>query len=413
MRAKRLSLILLLVVSVVALGASLVQAQGGKVIKIASQSPLSGGQSQLGVGIRNATELAIEQLSGPLTDMGFDVQFVPYDDQASPDVGTNNAQQIVADSAILAVVGHLNSGVAIPSSEVYNANDLVMVSPANTNVQVTDRGYPTVNRVCGRDDAQGAVGAQAAEALGIKSVYVLNDTTAYGLGVAQFFRDDAQAAGIDVLGFEGTAETANFDGIISPILALNPEAVYFGGIYNQIGVFMNQLYAAGYTGKMLGPDGLDAPDMAQLSGSAVTNLVYTSAGAPPSAYPNSAQFITDYTDKFGSAPVTYGAEAYDSTGIILQGILKAAQDANGEIPTRAAVAAAVRATTDYEGLTGTISFDGNGDRTEANYFVFQVTSADPAAWGDNEVINQIQIPSPLTAAMMEAMTPEATAMAGG
>ena len=92
--------------------------------------------------------------------MGFDVQFVPFDDQAIPDVGVANAQQIVADSAILAVVGHFNSGVAIPSSEVYNANDLVMVSPANTNVNVTDRGLPTVNRVCGRDDAQGAVGAQ-------------------------------------------------------------------------------------------------------------------------------------------------------------------------------------------------------------------------------------------------------------
>ena len=130
MRAKRVSLLVLVVVLVMALGVSLVQAQGAKVIKIASQSPLSGGQSSLGVGLRNGTELAIEQLGGPLRDMGFDIQFVPFDDQATPDVGVANAQQIVADAAILGVVGHFNSGVAIPSSEVYVQSDLVMVSPA-------------------------------------------------------------------------------------------------------------------------------------------------------------------------------------------------------------------------------------------------------------------------------------------
>src|SRR5262245_54153235 len=85
------------------------------VIKIATQSPLSGGQSVLGVDIKNGAQLAVEQLSGPLKEMGFDVQLAPYDDQATPDVGVANAKNIVADSAILCGVGHLNSGVMIPS----------------------------------------------------------------------------------------------------------------------------------------------------------------------------------------------------------------------------------------------------------------------------------------------------------
>jgi branched-chain amino acid transport system substrate-binding protein len=390
-----------------ALSATLVQAQDAKIIKIASQSPLSGGQSQLGIGIRNGVELAIEQLGGPLRDMGFDLQFVPFDDQATPDVGVANAQQIVADAAILGVVGHLNSGVAIPSSEVYAQNDLVMVSPANTNPLVTDRALPTVNRVCGRDDAQGEVGAQFTLDDGITSVYVLNDTTAYGLGVASFYRDSVEAKGITVLGFEGTEETSNFEGVIQPILALEPDAVYFGGIYNQIGVFVNQLYAAGYTGKFLGPDGLDAPDFAELAGDAVVGVRYTSAGGPASAFPDAADFVASYTEKFGEAPVTYGAEAYDSTSIILAGILRAAEAAGGEIPTREAVAAEVRATVDYDGLTGVITFDANGDRTLANYFILEVVSADKADWGNNTVISQIQIPSPLAAAEMTA-TPEAS-----
>ena len=416
MKAKRLSSVALGFVAVMAIGTSLVQAQTAKVIKIASQSPLSGGQSVLGTGLRNGAELAIEQLGGPLKDAGFDVQFVPFDDQAKPDVGVANAQQIVADPAILGVVGHFNSGVAIPSSEVYDQNNLVMVSPANTNPAVTDRGLKTVNRVCGRDDAQGAVGAQYAASLGIKSVYVLNDTTAYGAGVASYFRDNAAALGINVLGFEGTTETSNFDGIIQPILALNPDAVYMGGIYDQMGVFANQLAAAGFKGQLLGPDGLDSPDYAKLAGTAAVGTYYSSAAGPASAYPGTAQFVKDNTAKYGSAPTPYAAESYDSAAIVLAGILKASQAANGAVPARADVAAAVRATSDYAGITGSISFDANGDRAEANYFVLKVGSADPANWPNNEIIKQLQIPSPLTAAAMAtatadmgAMTPEATA----
>ncbi|PJF23991.1 MAG: branched-chain amino acid ABC transporter substrate-binding protein, partial [Phototrophicales bacterium] len=153
----------------------------------------------------------------------------PFDDQATPAVGVSNAQIIVNDPAIMGVIGHLNSGVAIPASEVYNDNDLVMISPANTNPLITDRGLPTVNRVCGRDDLQGPTGARfVAEELGVQSVYVLHDTTAYGQGVAEFFRQEAEALGLTVLGFEGTEEMSNFDGILQPILALEPEAIYFG-----------------------------------------------------------------------------------------------------------------------------------------------------------------------------------------
>jgi branched-chain amino acid transport system substrate-binding protein len=402
MKAKRLSVLVL--VLVIVLGATLVQAQDAKVIKIASQSPLSGGQSLLGTGLRNGTELAIEQLGGTLTDMGFEIQFVPFDDQATPDVGVANAQQIVADPAILAVIGHFNSGVAIPSSEVYVQNDLVMVSPANTNPLVTDRGLPTVNRVCGRDDAQGAVGAQFASDQGITSVYVLNDTTAYGLGVAEFFRDSATALGIDVVGFEGTDERSNFEGIIQPILALEPDAVYLGGIYDQFGVFVNQLGAAGFEGQILGPDGLDSPDYAELGGDAAVGTHYTSAAGPASVFPGTEQFIADYTEAYGSAPTPYAAESYDATGIVLAALERAIEAAGGEIPTRAAVSEEVRATENYEGLTGTITFDDNGDRELANYFVLEVLSSDPDAWGDNTVISQIQIPSPLAEPMA---TPEA------
>jgi branched-chain amino acid transport system substrate-binding protein len=222
------------------------------------------------------------------------------------------------------------------------------------------------------------------------------------------------ALGVTVLGFEGTTEMSNFEGIIQPILALSPEAVYLGGLYGQFGVFVNQLAAAGYTGQIVGPDGLDGRDYAELAGEAGVGTWYTSAAGPASAFPGTAQFIEDYTAKFGSAPTPYSAEAYDATALTLAAIERAINAGGGALPTRAAVAAEVRATADYEGLTGTITFDGNGDRTYANYFILDVTSSDPAEWGNNTVAGQVQIPSPLTAAAMaEGGEPTATEESGG
>ena len=104
-------------------------AQSKGTIKIASQSPLSGGQAALGEGIKLGAQLAVEKMKGNLEKMGYKVEFVPFDDQAKPDVGVANAKNIIADKDIMAVIGHLNSGVAIPSSEVYKEVGVVMISP--------------------------------------------------------------------------------------------------------------------------------------------------------------------------------------------------------------------------------------------------------------------------------------------
>ncbi|MBZ0284186.1 MAG: branched-chain amino acid ABC transporter substrate-binding protein [Anaerolineae bacterium] len=405
MKVKRFSLFLLLMVVALALSATVVGAQDAKVIKIASQTPLSGPQSALGSSMSNAVALAVEQLSGPLTEMGYTVEYVPFDDQATPDVGVSNANNLVNDPAILAVVGHLNSGVAIPSSEVYDQFNLLMVSPANTNPRVTDRGLTTINRVCGRDDLQGPTGARFVASQGAASVYVLHDTTAYGQGVAEFFQVEAANLGLTVLGFEGTTEASNFEGVIQPILALAPDAIYFGGIYSQTGIFINQARAAGYTGLFVGPDGFDSSEFAQLAGEAGVGTFYTSVAGPASIYPNAAQFVADYQAKFGEDPQPFAAQSYDATAIALQAIQVAAELA-GDVPSRAAVASVARGTHDYAGLTGNITFDAYGDPEIGLYYVIQVGSSDPAAWGSNTLLETLEIPSPFKAledAMMAGM----------
>jgi branched-chain amino acid transport system substrate-binding protein len=317
---------------------------------------------------------------------------VPFDDQAKPDVGVANAKNIIADKDILVVIGHLNSGVAIPSSEVYKEVSLVMISPANTNPVVTDRGYPNVNRVCGRDDVQGVVGAEFAHGtMKVKSVYIIHDKTAYGQGVADFFKADAEKKGIKVLGFEGTEEKSNFDPIITPLKAQNPDLIYFGGIYEQAGPFFKQAREKGVKAKFLGPDGMDSSDLTKIAGKSVVGMYYTTVAGSFTAYPQAKQFAEEYKKKFGKTAEPFAAQAYDATAIGLKALEAAAK--GGKLPTREEVSAAVRKVK-HTGITGTIEFNDKGDPKTALYFVFQVASDNPEKWSENKEVKRLTIAAP-------------------
>src|SRR3954469_8277104 len=140
---------LLVAFIIIAASASLppqAQAQKGR-IKIATQTPLSGEQAALGEPIKLGAQLAVEEAVKRFKALGYDLVLVPYDDQAKPEVGVANARNLAADPDVLLVVGHFNSGVALPASDVYRESLLAMISPANTATEITDRGYPNVNRV--------------------------------------------------------------------------------------------------------------------------------------------------------------------------------------------------------------------------------------------------------------------------
>jgi branched-chain amino acid transport system substrate-binding protein len=346
-------------------------AQSKGTVKIASQSPLSGGQAVLGEGIKLGTQLAVEKLKGNLEKMGYKVEFVPFDDQAKPDVG-----------------------VAIPSSEVYKETNLAMISPANTNPVVTDRNYGNVSRVCGRDDVQGVVGAEFAHGtLKVKSVYIVHDKTQYGQSIAEFFKADSEKKGVKVLGFEGTEEKSNFDPLLTPIKAKNPDLIYFGGIYDQGAPFFKQAREKGIKSKFMGPDGMDSSDLTKIAGKAVVGMNYTSAAGPASALPKAKAFVEDFKKKFGKNPEPYAAESYDATRIAIMALEDVAK--SGKM-SRESVSTAVRKVK-LAGITGDIGFDSKGDRLKAQYFVLTVVSDNPEKWGDNKIVKQLTIAPPAAA----------------
>ncbi len=362
-------------------------------IKIASQSPLSGEQSALGISIRNGAQLALKQQA---EQMGFKgLELVPFDDQATENVGASNANQIAADQDILCVVGHLNSGVALAALPTYQNANIAMVSPANTNPRITTEfGANPAFRVVGRDDVQGVVAENfARDTLKAKSVYVLHDQTAYGEGIATFFRDAAQKDGINVAGFAGTQEKSAFDAVLTPILAASPDVVFFGGIYSQAGPLLQQMRERGIQAKFLGPDGMDSSEFSRLAGDAAVGANYTTVAGPPSEYPAAAQFAKDYQAEYGAAAPSFSPQAYELAGICMTAIAKAAIAANGK-PTRQQVVDAIKNLGTYQGVTGTIQFDANGDRAPATYFVAEVVSADPSKWGENKILNSIEAAPP-------------------
>jgi branched-chain amino acid transport system substrate-binding protein len=341
-------------------------------IKIAVQGPLSGEQAAQGEYIKLGAQLAVEESAKSFKALGFDLVFVPYDDQAKPEIGVANARNVVADPNVLVLVGHFNSGVALPASEVYKDAMLAMISPANTATEITDRGYPNVNRVCGRDDVQGPVGARfAAQDLKLKSVYIIHDKTLYGQGVADNFRQEARKLGLKVLGYDGTEERANFAPMIIPMKARNPDLVYFGGIYHQGGLLLKQMREKGVKAAFMGPDGLDSSEMVNIAGSQVIGSYYTTVAGPADSYPESAAFAKKFKQRFGKEIESFGLYGYDAALVGIKAIEQTLQTNGGKKPSRAEVSAAVRNLKNFKGVTGSITFDNKGDPVKAKYFVLQ------------------------------------------
>ncbi|SEI75045.1 amino acid/amide ABC transporter substrate-binding protein, HAAT family (TC 3.A.1.4.-) [Deinococcus reticulitermitis] len=377
----------LAVLAALALGS----AQAQTTVKIATISPLSGSNSNLGLQIKNGAQLAVNEMKAEFAKAGMNLSLVAYDDQADPATGTAAARRVAADRTILGVVGTLNSGVAIPASAALAPSKVVMVSPANTNEKVTDRGLANMNRICARDDAQGPAGADfLVQTIKAKRVYVLNDKTPYGQGLAEQAEKQLKAKGVTVVQSEGVAaEERDFTAIITKIQTLKPDAIYFGALYGQVGPFAQQLRAKGIQTPIIGGDGYDSEDLIKLAGAAGANNVYFTTVAPPlDAVPAAKAAAASFKKTFGSDMQGFGVMGYDSAKIVLQGILNAAKQNGNKAPTRAQVEKAVRGGTFNKLLTGDVTFDKNGDRKSAKMYVIAVKNSKRSTAGTVNVLRK-------------------------
>ena len=347
------------------------------VIKIASVSPLSGSQAAIGDDIKLGAQMAFNEKKAEIEKLGFKVEFAPQDDQADPKVGVTVAQKLIADKSFLAVVGHFNSGVAIPSSEIYNKDNLCMVSPGTTNPDVTDRKLPSVNRICARDDVQGPMGADfAMNDMGAKTVFVIHDKTTYGQGIAQEFQKRAEKIGLKVVGFEGiTAGESDFSGVLNKLGSVKPDVVYFGGIYPEGSLLIRQMSEKGIKAKFMGPDGMDNAEVVKIAGNAAIGTYYSSPAADIARTPEGKDWVNRFTAKNNKEPGNWSAYGYDSMTVIIEGIKSAIEKNGGKKPSRVQVCEAIRATKDLKGITSVITLDAKGDNMGAKLYISQFKEA--------------------------------------
>jgi branched-chain amino acid transport system substrate-binding protein len=366
-------------------------------IKVAVHLPLSGSLSENGRDALESAQLALAQRAQSIVNLGYNVSIVPYDDQANPDVGLENARQIVRDPSILCVVGHLNSGVALPASDVYHEAGLAMVSPNATNPQLTERGYPEINRIIGRNDRQGSAAAQYAYSQGIKTVFVVKSLYP---GTAENFNEAAKIIGLNVVGFQSAETSEALSALVDQIVALNPDAVYFAGMYDQAASFFKSLREKGYLGLLMGPDGLDYPDLL-LAGPALQSgkgTVYSLVGdiyGVRANFPASQQFLQDFQAYYGRPPqkLFFAMQGYDAMAVCLKGIEDAILQ-KGHVLKREDIASAIRVLQDFPAVSRPfIRFDQNGDLTEADYLMYQVTATSPQFWQNNSFLGAIGIGS--------------------
>jgi branched-chain amino acid transport system substrate-binding protein len=366
-------------------------------IKIASQTPLSGGQANLGEAIKNGAQIAIEELADAtaIRRAGFTLVFQPEDDQATAAIGVSNAKRLVSDADILGIVGHLNSGVALPSSQVYKDYDLAMISPANTNEKITDEESTRKinNRVCGRDDIQGPAAADfVTNTLKAKRVYVVNNKTPYGEGIAKNFANRVKANGAAIAFEVGVNESdTDFSSVINRAKAEKPDAIFFGAIYNQAALLIKQMRDQGIMIPVVGGDGFDSADLQKIAGAANMKKVYFSTTAAPiSVLPAAKTFAAKYKTKFGKDPEGYSAYGYDAARAMLSAINSAIKANKGAKPTRLQVAEAVRKVS-FTGLTGKIAFNSRGDLKQADYFIVEAA----AEYANNKVSKKVTVKAPV------------------
>lgn len=361
-----------------------------KVIKIGVIAPLSGDLSALGKGIQHSVELAADQAneSGDLGD--WEVEVVAEDDEGKPEVGKNAASKLAADDEVVGVVGTLNSSTAAPVQPILDKANITMVSPANTNPDLTrgakakdapERVYDSYFRTCATDAVQGPFAARYLyEEAGIKEIATVHDKKTYGQGLVDAFSEEYKKLGGKIVATETiNPDEDKYEAVVSSLKAKKPKAVYYGGEYPQAAPLSQQLKAGGLDVPLMGGDGIFSADYIKLAGKTSAGDLSTSVGAPTASLDAGKTFLDEYEKAgYSEAAEAYGAYAYDATNSIVQALETSLEDADDVEGAREPTIEAMQDVS-FDGVTGKVAFDEYGDTTTRVLTVYEVEKDD---WSD-------------------------------
>jgi branched-chain amino acid transport system substrate-binding protein len=329
-------------------------------IKLGIAGPITGPNASFGAQLTNGAQQAAEDINKAGGILGQKIVVSLGDDVSDPKQGVSVANKFVGDG-VKFVIGHFNSGVTIPASEVYAENGILFITPSATNPKVTDRGLWDAFRTCGRDDQQGQLWADyAAKNLKGKKIAIVHDKTTYGQGLADAARGFMHKAGINEVLYEGVnAGEKDYSAIVSKIKASGAEYVMWGGLHTEGGLIIRQMRDQGMTTTMISGDGITDNEFAAIGGPGVEGTLM-SFGPDPRNNPAAQAAVAKFKAK-NFDPEAYTLYSYAGVQIIKQ----AAEKAKSLDPKK--VAEVMHSGMTFKTVIGDIQYDKKGDRTSVDF----------------------------------------------
>lgn len=332
-------------------------------LRIGVAGPITGPGASFGAQLKRGAEQAVADINAAGGINGEKVVLEVGDDVADPKQGISVANKFVADGVTF-VVGHYNSGVSIPTSEVYAENGILQISPSSTNPTFTDRGLWNTFRTCGRDDQQGSVaGTYLADKFRDGKIAIVQDKTAFGQGIADEVKKTLNAAGVTEVMYEGiNVGEKDFSALIAKMKQAGVTVVYYGGEHTEAGLITRQMADQGLKATLMAGDGIATDEFAAIAGDA-TNGTLMTFSPDPRKNPDAASIVKAFRDS-GFEPEAYTLYAYAA----FQVIAEAAKAAGENDPTK--VAAAIKEKGPFKTVIGNLGYDTKGDITRADYVVY-------------------------------------------
>jgi branched-chain amino acid transport system substrate-binding protein len=332
-------------------------------VKMGVGGPITGPSAATGAQMKNGVDQAAADINKAGGILGQKIAVSYGDDASDPKQGVSVANNFSGEG-VKFVIGHYNSGVTIPASEVYKENGILEITPASTNPTVTERNMWNMFRVCGRDDQQGQVAAEyILKHFKGKKIAVVHDKTTYGKGLADEMKKTINKGGMKELLYEGvnTGEK-DYSALVSKIKQANPDLIYWGGLYTEGGLIVRQLRDQGVKARLMGGDGITSDEFASVGGPGVDGTLMT-YGPDPRNKPQAKEVVAEFRAK-KFEPEAYTLYSYAGVQIIKQ----AAEQAKSLDPKK--VADAMHSGMAFHTVLGDISYDKKGDRTNLDYVMY-------------------------------------------
>src|SRR5262250_1636434 len=339
-------------------------------IKFGIGGPITGSDAAFGAQLKQGAEQAIADINDAGGILGKKISVSVGDDVGDPRQGVSVANNFVA-AGVKYVIGHFNSSVTMPASEIYQENGAIQITPASTNPKITERDMWNIFRTCGRDDQQGAVaGDYIAKNFKDKKVAILHDKTTYGQGLADETRKNLNAKGVKEVMFEGVnKDDKDFSALVSKVKASNADLIYWGGLHDTGGLILRQLRAQGVKAPFMGADGIADEEFASIAGPGAEGTLMT-FGPDARKRPEAKDIVAKFRAK-NFEPQAYTLYSYAAVQVIKQ----AAEAAKSLDPKK--VAAQIKSGMKFNTVIGQLSYDKKGDVTRIDYTVY-VWKKDPS-----------------------------------